>query len=461
MSQIKNPARFIMIALTIFLFAGCAHYENPALLYEPQPESAPADLTVVHIDDELIGFIIRAEQIYRNIVLGGFFNGYWDEESDEWVMSEYIERAPDLWVEHQWAYGGGFYMMRYRVLPSSGFTSVAGLNAALHKYWSEDFQVRSDNPMVYFADFMEIDGLLYYFPPMACGPLGINFIFETAQFEISEHTYGRTTVRADLYITAMGMLHRGTLQWEILGGRIVARDFDWGYTVEYILSPDSEEIHSPIYFEEADETKAQTEYPQQAAPLTQWQLLYAALLREYMEKPSPIEYLDTVSRHFFLHDIDKDGIPELFIFISQAGFGVEAIYTYRDGELIHIEGGFFIYYARAYVPPEGRPGIILANTMRHPAVPEAVFYWLMVIEGERLVSEVSLTRAYEDWIQWWGGRETPRESGWFIDDRQVTEEEFNSVYDSVFRGWDEGEELFPFSTITEENIHKIIFGWGN
>ena len=201
--------------------------------YKQLPHCGDIDINASEpTEDELVEFILRAEQVYRSIVHGRFFDHHWDEESDEWILNEHIERSPDLWVEHEWAYRGGFYMLRYRVLPSSGYTSIADLNAALHEYWSEDFEVRSGNPMVYFADFMEIDGALYYFPPEACGGWATRFIFETAQFEILEQTDERTTVRAELYITAVGTLYRGALQWEILGGRIVAKNIDWGYVVE-------------------------------------------------------------------------------------------------------------------------------------------------------------------------------------------------------------------------------------
>ena len=194
-------------------------------------------------------------------------------------------------------------------------------------------------------------------------------------------------------------------------------------------------------------------------PIT-WQEAYAALLLEYLEKPSPTywyEY-DIVQRYFILYDIDKDGVPELLIFFLAAGFNSESIYTYRDGEVSSIEGGFLIYYASAYPQPNGDLGIILANTMRHPGVADTVSYTLMVIDGNRLVTDTVLVQAWEDWHQWWDGHEIPRESGWHINDRKVTEEEFNAVYDSVFRGWDENSDLFPF-VISEENIQEVVFGW--
>ncbi|MCL2377392.1 MAG: hypothetical protein FWC76_08385, partial [Defluviitaleaceae bacterium] len=189
-----------------------------------------------------------------------------------------------------------------------------------------------------------------------------------------------------------------------------------------------------------------------------WQETYAALLLEYSEKPSPTYWLYDARRYFILYDIDKDGIPELMIFYLAAGFNPEAIYTYRDGEVIPIEGGFFLYYAMAYANPKGAPGIILANTLRHPSIPDAVSYTLMAIDGNKLVRETVLTQAWEDWYQWWDEQEVPREAGWYINDRKVTQAEFYVVYDSIFRGWDGNNNLFP-AFVSEENIKEMVFGW--
>ena len=198
-------------------------------------EPAQDDVTFLRTDDDLIEFIIRAEQVYRDIIYGGasVAGWYWDEKSDGF-MRGHLEEAPDLWVEI--SYGHGFYIWRFRVLPSLGYTSIADLNATLHEYWSEDFQIPSGEPWVENNFFVEIDGVLYYLPPEACGGWAVHWathlVSETAQFETIEQTDESTTVRAETYITAVGTLYRGALQWEIAGGRIVARYFDWGYIVE-------------------------------------------------------------------------------------------------------------------------------------------------------------------------------------------------------------------------------------
>ena len=180
-------------------------------------------------EKELVDFIVRAEEVYRDIIYGGVvLGGCWDEGSDRFLRG-HLEEAPDLWPV---AYHGvGFYRLRFRVLPSSGYASIADLNAVLHKYWSEEFEVPTGNPWAENNFFVAIDGMLYYTPPEIC--FGSPYIiFETAQFKTLEQSDERTIVRAELYIIAVGTLYRGALQWEIAGGRIVARDLDWGYVVE-------------------------------------------------------------------------------------------------------------------------------------------------------------------------------------------------------------------------------------
>jgi len=172
--------------------------------------------------EEFAAFILNAEQVYRDIVLADLFSGHWDEALDEWILSEYLEEAPNLWPVHGW-----------RVLPSSGFTSISDLNVAVHEYWSENFGVSTNPDNTESFDYAEIDGSLYFFPAMASG-VGDSFlgvIWELAQFEVLHQTGKHATLRAQVYITSYGEIYRGSLQWEILDGRIVAREIDWGHFV--------------------------------------------------------------------------------------------------------------------------------------------------------------------------------------------------------------------------------------
>ena len=213
--------------------------EEPA----PTPTLTPEpDMTVIESKvEELSAFILRAEKVYRDIVLGDLFSGHWDEVMDEWVWSEYLEEAPDLWIETPDGPYRGWNMPRWRVLPSSGFTSIAELNAAVHEYWSEDFGASTDTIMTESIDYAQIDGALYFFPAMASG-IGDSFlgiIWELAQFDVLYQTAdNHVTMRADIYLISYGNLYHGILHWEIADGRIAERDIEWG---EFVLWRDMPE----------------------------------------------------------------------------------------------------------------------------------------------------------------------------------------------------------------------------
>ena len=193
----------------------------------PEPEETAPERTV---EEELTAFILRAEQVYRDIVLGDLFRWYWDEAAEDWIMSEYLEEAPPFWVyTPNWRPPGG-YMMRWRVLPASGFTSIAELNAALHEYWGEDFEVRTNPGVTESIDFVEDDGGLYFFPAMASG-IGTSFLgvlWEVTQIELLHQEGTRAVLRADAYLTSYGELYRGVLRWVIMDGRIATRSLEWG-----------------------------------------------------------------------------------------------------------------------------------------------------------------------------------------------------------------------------------------
>ena len=87
---------------------------------------------------------------------------------------------------------------------------------------------------------------------------------------------------------------------------------------------------------------------------------------------------------------------------------MESIYSYRDGELVQIDGGFFIYYYCAYPTPDGRPGINLINDIRHPDIADAIFYKRLIIENDSLVTHIELTHAFEEWFRRRGDEEVTK-----------------------------------------------------
>ena len=173
-----------------------------------------------------------------------------------------------------------------------------------------------------------------------------------------------------------------------------------------------------------------------AAP---WQEAYTEILWNYYANVPPMEYY--VLRYFFLHDIDGDGIPELFIVYIQAGIWSQAIYTFTDGRIIQIEGNFFAYYG--IYPPINRSGLIIQAYGSTD---------LMILEDGGLVVELALRQP----TLW------DHEERWYINDIEVSRDEFTEMYNSIKPLWDgdsgNGVNIRP-DRINEDNIRDVISGW--
>ena len=175
--------------------------------------------------------------------------------------------------------------------------------------------------------------------------------------------------------------------------------------------------------------------------VTAWQEAYAEILHYYyVNVPLPDEWLDW---HFFLHDVDKDGTPELFIVYLAAGIWSESIYTFADGTLMPIEGSFFAYWG--IWPPINRDGIVI-NAYG--------LYDLMVTHNGELVTEFAFRQPFFP----------TDEQRWYINDAKVTHDEFTEMFKSIMPVWvwdggyiGERTNIFPH-IISEANIQDIIFG---
>ena len=127
---------------------------------------------------------------------------------------------------------------------------------------------------------------------------------------------------------------------------------------------------------------------------TTWQEAYTNILQSHLTLNNDSYFLN-----FLLHDIDKDGIPELITIIAYApeGFVIdykEAVFTFKNDEAMSLEYGdgvhiaAFFSAARFYVNamPDNRPG--LSTHLVGPsagAFGTSVSFWQIVIDGNKLV----------------------------------------------------------------------------
>ena len=202
--------------------------------------------------------------------------------------------------------------------------------------------------------------------------------------------------------------------------------------------------------------------PREDEAVVTWQEAYAALLRYYYE-----QYDGEYILHFLLHDIDMDGIPELFI--SEQGDWtdhIDVVYTFRDSKAVFLEFGEDVGFmphlfsaSGPYLTPNhgNAPGVI-ARIRSHGIYMAK----LIVIDEDKLVVK------YDG--EWFVDRDALHRlavSGNEIDDDAlvekyttitingyiVSEGEFNRVF-----GHFNEYPRMQANRITEVNIQKIIFG---
>ena len=249
-------------------------------------------------------------------------------------------------------------------------------------------------------------------------------------------------------------------------------------TGDYVLAEYREAEDKGIEVETEVETYATVPEPQ----LQAWQEAYLALLQQYYAELDALElYLYPEQRPLFtLHDINRDGIPELLIFehVFSSIFFSYAAYTFIDGAVQRLEidesfGGSAAGLS-IFSPKDNTPSIIVRGGGEG-------FWRHMLISMEKysLVVEVGATvntlryRGHDGVLYYVRGLEvTPAELPdslyWLAEEKEwmnyrwgyvlVTEEEFNRVLDDVFGDMSEMERSW-LSPITEFHISSAILNW--
>jgi len=246
----------------------------------------------------------------------------------------------------------------------------------------------------------------------------------------------------------------------------------------YTLSEDIEtEIEPAQYIGCAEDTSTLS-----------WQEAYAALLRENHaeERISPDGNLAGFD-HFLLHDIDMDGIPELFIrkliYTGNTRYDYDfivTVYTFRNGEVVSLEYNeeeiwlrdLFAGAARTNIGPAPRnmPGFVFS--IMGPSAGlfgTSSYYWRAVIDGDSLVIAdygewyIDVKTLYELFDGF--GYDTDddildaaiQEHTYFsINGNPVSLEELERVF-GVFE--DEDWWYHQLATVNRNNINDLIFGW--
>ncbi|MCL2221252.1 MAG: hypothetical protein FWB92_02830 [Oscillospiraceae bacterium] len=175
-----------------------------------------------------------------------------------------------------------------------------------------------------------------------------------------------------------------------------------------------------------------------------WQEAYAAYLRERAGRMASGQTGESLRYQFFLHDIDGNGIPELF-YIVTGWHPVTAVYTFRNNEMVALELGndvsFSVYYVitnEYFFMSAGSHGIITHTDVGHVGTS----WQRVVINGNRL--EVNAV-GYSGFVN-----PMSSERMWTIDGVSVSE----AAFYRDFMG-----KVIQHHPLNEQNIQGVINNW--
>jgi len=194
-----------------------------------------------------------------------------------------------------------------------------------------------------------------------------------------------------------------------------------------------------------------------APQILSWQEAYAALLRDYAKLP--LAEMDA-GWSFFLHDINRSGVPELFLVLEYETGHVryDAVYTFSDGKAVSLEFEGLTTDGGIFAPLDGSPWVVLFGAAGSGGV-----YLQMVIDGYRLITVADgwFFISEEGHEQMWLALEEGQDFDWqnykwydlSIGGNTATVEEFTNVF-----GHRDERRWFRAHSITENNINSVIFG---
>ncbi|MCL1991443.1 MAG: hypothetical protein FWG66_00650, partial [Spirochaetes bacterium] len=190
-----------------------------------------------------------------------------------------------------------------------------------------------------------------------------------------------------------------------------------------------------------------------AAGQLTWRQAYAAFLREFASE-FPGQSDPDFFGSFLLLNTNDTGIPTLIVFATDVGFGnfTRGAYAFSDGALSPIELGDMPGTVHGFYMPPGDTGIVAVGTLGGDISAATHYHWLE-LEGGGFRQRVS--GMYQFRREDWDDRDSPWRRFFFIDEQEVSEDEFYSVF-LRFSEWPDDRPRIR--QITEENIQNVVLG---
>jgi|GEM_PF-10778 len=212
-----------------------------------------------------------------------------------------------------------------------------------------------------------------------------------------------------------------------------------------------------------------------------WRMAYVALLHKFFaEHESPFD-----ESWFLLYDIDRDGVPEVIVLLYRSStienrdlpYQREWAFTFRHGALVSLEidtawplmSAALSANGRSYSAAGELQGLLMYHSLLGSRWGRNFRYWLVVMEGDRLVDGAQLFIHYDASIfqtyyeaDFWEGlvnwEDVPHafERRWYINGVQHSIAEVNRIF-GFKDGWSDGllAGVPPFR-LTPENIYTHL-----
>ena len=204
------------------------------------------------------------------------------------------------------------------------------------------------------------------------------------------------------------------------------------------IANETEPAHAAFTYQEQVLIQDQAQDP--AEQTVSWQEAYAYKLFSYVQQPIHEPDTPDAQWRFMVHDINQNGIPELFVVLYYNGrVDHRYVYTFVDDSIDRLKtnisnsrftsGGIIL-------PPNGEPGIVRVISAGH-----VVGYDKYTLHGTTLSRTTN-------------GDVTQSVDSFRINTHPTTETEFEYVF-----GPRDQKVWLTLHEITGPNVADIIFGW--
>jgi len=172
---------------------------------------------------------------------------------------------------------------------------------------------------------------------------------------------------------------------------------------------------------------------------TSWQEAYTEILDNYAQQPATTADIEAAEWRFMLHDINQNGIPQLFLVRYYDGLvNFHTVYSFVYGDAIMLKSALsmsHLFRGGMYVAPGG------TGVVRYITSGAVSHYDRYGLYGGTLSRSVN-------------GDTSPSVDSFRVNAFPVTQEEFVETF-----GCSDGRTWLVMYEISEGNIRDVIFGW--